>query len=115
MTCWMGRIHNDFLKGGTGNDTLIGGSSARMRSTGGWLGNDLDTASRRSRDHVIELAAGGTDTIQTNVNNLSLATYDNVEVLVLGGLLGINGSGSDRSDLIVGNIGQERPDRWSGQ
>ena len=37
-------------------------------------------------DQVIELAGGGIDVISTKVNNLSLSSYDHVEVLILGGV-----------------------------
>ena len=112
MTSWMVESHNDYLKGGTGNDTLIGGSS-EDEMTGG-AGNDLYSVTEIT-DHVIELAAGGTDTIQTNVNNLNLASYDDVEVL--------NSRRSDRHQRVRQRPlrpdrrqhRQQRPDRWPGQ
>jgi Ca2+-binding RTX toxin-like protein len=105
-----GGTGNDHLIGNTGDDTIIGGAGNDSLFGGldkdsliGGAGNDyywlVDTI-----DIVVEAIGGGTDTIATEtINNLSLANYANVEVLALSGTSDLNGSGSDRSDQIIGN------------
>jgi Ca2+-binding RTX toxin-like protein len=87
-----GNSGNNILDGGTGNDTLTGGA-----------GNDtyiVDSA----LDSVVELAAGGIDTINSSVT-LSLATLVNVENLTLTGSAAINGTGNALANIITGNSG----------
>jgi trimeric autotransporter adhesin len=96
-----GGAMNDILKGGAGNDRLIGGVGEDTM-TGG-AGNDVYDVTDLD-DEVHELAGGGTDSILAEIGNVSLADYDNVEVLSLTTLAGAaNASGSDRSDSINGN------------
>jgi Ca2+-binding RTX toxin-like protein len=96
-----GGVENDLLIGGAGNDRLIGGTGQdEMR---GGTGND-EYGVQEANDIVIELAGGGTDSILSDVGNLSLANYDNVEVLSLTNAAGAaNISGSGRSDQLNGN------------
>ena len=85
-----GDAGNDILNGGVGIDTLIGG-----------LGDDiyqLDTTT----DVITELAAQGTDTIQSSVT-FSLATLTNIENLTLTGTAAINGTGNTLNNRITGN------------
>jgi Ca2+-binding RTX toxin-like protein len=96
-----GGAMNDVLKGGAGNDTLIGGIGEDTM-TGG-AGNDVYDVTDLD-DEVHESAGGGIDSILAEVGNVSLADYDNVEVLSLTTLAGAaNASGSDRSDSLNGN------------
>src|SRR5688572_8079736 len=97
-----GGVENDLLKGGAGNDTLIGGSGADEMIGG--TGNDVYEVDHAD-DIVTELAGGGTDRIRTGLNNVSLANYDHVEVLQLLGFANLKASGSDRSDTLIGNLG----------
>jgi trimeric autotransporter adhesin len=97
-----GGTMNDVLKGGAGNDTLIGGIGEDTM-TGG-AGNDVFFVDDVT-DQAIEAAGGGTDVIRTDVAGLSLADYDHVETLQLLGSAGLKASGSDRSDRLSGNIG----------
>ena len=97
-----GGAMNDSLTGGAGNDTL-NGAVGEDTMTGG-AGNDVYVVDDFD-DQIHELAGGGDDAIMTELNSVSLSTYDNVEVLILGGLFNLNGFGSDRSDLIIGNAG----------
>ena len=97
-----GGLMNDILKGGAGNDTL-NGSVGEDTMTGG-AGNDVYAVDDLD-DQVIELAGGGDDAIMTELSGVSLSTYDNVEILLLGGLANLSATGSDRSDLIIGNGG----------
>ena len=79
-----GGVGNDTLNGGAGIDTLIGG-----------IGNDIylvDVAG----DIVTELAAEGTDTIQSAIT-WTLGT--NVENLTLTGTAAINGTGNTLSNV----------------
>ena len=83
-----GDIGNDTLEGGADNDTLIGGLGNDFLNGGksddvmtGGQGNDVYIL--EANDTIVELAGEGTDTIQTERNNISLADFDNVEVLTL--------------------------------
>jgi Ca2+-binding RTX toxin-like protein len=79
---------NDVLKGGTGADQLIGGA-----------GNDLFEVDN-ANDTVVELAAGGTDTISAYV---SFEMSADVEVLTLMGSALINAKGSSSANTLNGN------------
>ena len=83
-----GGVGNDILDGGAGIDTLIGG-----------IGNDtyvVDVAG----DIVTELAAEGTDTIQSAIT-WTLGT--NIENLTLTGTAAINGTGNTLNNVLTGN------------
>ena len=69
------------LIGGSGNDTFV-----------------VDTIG----DQVIELAGGGTDTVQSSVT-LTLAA--NVENLILTGVDAISGTGNELANVLTGNAG----------
>ena len=81
---------DDFLNGLAGSDVLIGGS-----------GNDTFVVDQLG-DQVIELAGGGTDTVQSSVT-LTLAA--NVENLTLTGVDAINGTGNELANVLTGNAG----------
>ena len=85
-----GDAGNDILNGGTGIDTLIGG-----------LGNDIYQVDTTT-DIITELAAEGTDTIQSSVT-FSLATLTNLENVTLTGTTAINGTGNTVNNVITGN------------
>ena len=87
-----GGAGNDTLNGGTGRDTLIGG-----------LGDD--TYITDGADTITELAAQGTDWVQSS------ATYTlaaNVENLTLTGAGVINGTGNTLNNVITGNGSNNR-------
>ena len=67
------------LIGGSGNDTFV-----------------VDTIG----DQVVELAGGGTDTVQSSVT-LTLAA--NVENLILTGIDAISGTGNELANMLTGN------------
>src|SRR4051794_14448117 len=81
---------DDLLNGMAGADVLIGGS-----------GNDTFIVDNIG-DQVIELAGGGTDTVQSSVT-LTLAA--NVENLTLTGVNAISGTGNALANVLTGNTG----------
>ena len=83
-----GGVGNDTLDGGAGIDTLIGG-----------IGNDIYVVDVAG-DIVTELAAEGTDTIQSAIT-WTLGT--NVENLTLTGTAAINGTGNTLNNMLTGN------------
>ncbi|KEX92854.1 heme peroxidase [Pseudomonas putida] len=90
------------ITGGVGNDTLNGGAGAD-RLVGG-AGNDnyvVDTAA----DVVVEVAGGGTDTVQTSLASYTLgAEVENLTYTGVGNFVG-NGNGLD--NVINGGVGND--------
>ena len=94
-----GNSANNILDGGAGNDTLVGGA-----------GNDtyvVDTAG----DVVTELAAGGTDTVQSAVTYILGAELEN---LTLTGAVAINGTGNSLTNVLTGNSANNILDGGAG-
>ncbi len=87
----------DTLNGGGGNDSLDGGTGADSM-TGG-LGNDTYVVDDLG-DKVIEVASGGTDSVQSSIS-LTLGLH--VENLTLTGGAAINGTGNTLNNQITGN------------
>ena len=85
-----GDAGNDILNGETGIDTLIGG-----------LGDDIYQVDTTT-DIITELAAQGTDNIQSSVT-FSLASLTNIENLTLTGTASINGTGNTANNTLIGN------------
>ncbi|PYF07169.1 Ca2+-binding RTX toxin-like protein [Rhodobacter viridis] len=99
-----GAAGNDTLSGGFGNDTLIGGSGYDSLIGGG--GNDLFMVDS-GYDTVLELAAGGLDTISSSDNYaLTMGGATEVETLILTGTADLAGFGNALSNLILGNDGR---------
>lgn len=91
---WLsGLAGDDWLDGGAGIDTLVGG-----------LGDDLYGVDN-ANDLITELAAEGTDTVQSTVTYSLLAKAAQVERLVLLGSGAINGTGNALANTLVGNSG----------
>ena len=100
---------NDSIVGGGGNDTLNGGAGNDMLDGG--TGNDSMTGGagddtyvvNAAADVVVELADGGTDTVQSALLNYTLG--DNVENLVLLGAATRHGTGNTADNVLTGNNG----------
>jgi trimeric autotransporter adhesin len=87
------------LDGGAGADTIIGGS-----------GNDTYVVDNIG-DVVTELAAGGTDTVESSI---SWTLSAEVENLTLTGTSAINGIGNSLANILLGNAGANRLDGGTG-
>ncbi len=83
-----GGLGNDTLNGGAGNDTLVGGA-----------GNDTYVVDAAG-DVITELAAGGTDLVQSSI---SWTLGSELENLTLTGTAAINGVGNALANLMTGN------------
>jgi Ca2+-binding RTX toxin-like protein len=102
---------NDSLSGGAGNDTLNGGRDDDRLDGGpgadllvGDTGNDVFIVDD-PLDVVSELAAGGTDTVQTTLSSYTLP--DNVEVLISLGAAAFVGQGNALANVIQGGAGAD--------
>ena len=89
-----GNAGDNRLSGGTGHDTLTGG-----------LGND--TYIDIDGDTIVELAGGGTDTVESSTS-ASLSGIAHVENLTLSGSGNIDGSGNELANVVTGNSGNNR-------
>jgi Ca2+-binding RTX toxin-like protein len=94
-----GLAGNDTLLGGDGNDTLDGG--AGTDSLTGGAGDDTYVIDATT-DVIVEVAGGGTDTVQSSVT-LTLGTT--LENLTLIGTAAINGTGNASVNTMTGNTG----------
>jgi Ca2+-binding RTX toxin-like protein len=99
---------NDTLIGSAGNDTLNGGSGAD-RMVGG-LGNDSYYVDNTG-DRVIENANEGTDTVRSSI---TYTLGNNLENLILTGIVNINGTGNSLNNRITGNSGNNRLNGGAG-
>ena len=103
-----GRGGDDTLNGGPGDDILDGGAGADLMEGG--PGNDtyrIDSAA----DRIIELADGGSDTVESLASHILAA---NLENLTLTGDADINGSGNDQDNYMIGNSGRNILDGGPG-
>jgi VCBS repeat-containing protein len=97
-----GGAGNDTLEGGLGNDVLTGGLGGDNMIGG--LGNDVYSVDN-VLDVVTELAAQGTDTVNTTLSAYTLG--DNVENLVAKAVGSFHGIGNASANTMTGNIGSD--------
>ncbi len=113
-----GGLGNDTLNGGGGVDTLDGGDGTDILDGGagadtmtGGLGNDtfiVDDAG----DVVIELAAGGTDTIRVTASSYVMSAE--IEIMQFVGTGAFNGTGNAAINTIIGGTGADTIDGAAG-
>ena len=96
------------LAGGAGDDTLDGGAGADTL-TGG-AGDDVYRIDQAG-DRVVELAGGGTDTVQSSVTHVLGAEVEHL-VLLDGGA--IDGTGNALANRLTGNAAANRLDGAGG-
>ncbi len=103
----IGGLGSDTIDGGIGNDTLNGG--AGIDSLIGGAGNDTYVVDS-TLDEVVELAAGGIDTVNSSVDYVLSA---NVENLTLTGSA-LSGTGNAVANSITGTAGNNTLDGGGG-
>ena len=89
------------LNGGGGNDTLNGGAGTDAMSGG--IGNDIYVVDSAT-DTITEVAAAGTDTVQTALT-YSIASLANLENITLTGTSAVNATGNASVNTLTGNSG----------
>lgn len=98
----LGNTGDDMLFGGAGADILNGGAGIDLLvgGTGGdtYIVDDLG-------DTVVELANGGTDTVQTSLSSYTLDA--NVERLTYTGAGEFTGAGNELDNIITGGTGAD--------
>ena len=97
-----GGAGNDNLIGGAGNDRLEGGQGADSMTGGS--GDDVYLVDN-AMDSVKEGLNGGTDVVQTTLQNYTLA--NNVETLVFAGTGAFTGKGNAIANTINGGSGND--------
>ena len=97
----VGGTGNDSLLGGAGNDTLAGGTGTDTLAGG--AGND--TYLLPTGDTVVELAAGGIDTVQTGGSLALSNSLSEIENLTLTGSASLRGTGNNYANTLAGNAG----------
>ena len=94
-----GNAAANVLTGGAGNDILTGGAGIdKLRG-----GLDDDTYVMSAGDVIVENSGEGSDTIRAAVSFSLPDASQNIENLTLTGLLAINGTGNDLTNVLTGN------------
>ncbi|HEX6740182.1 MAG TPA: hypothetical protein VF079_00095, partial [Sphingomicrobium sp.] len=97
-TLW-GDDGNDTLNGGAGNDLLDGGVGNDVMAGG--AGDDFYRVDGAG-DQVTELAGEGTDTVESSISYVLGANFEN---LTLTGFAGLNATGNELDNVLIGNAG----------
>jgi Ca2+-binding RTX toxin-like protein len=97
----LGSSGDDSLSGGAGHDTVNGESGTD--TVAGDTGDDVLRVDAAT-DVVVELAAGGSDTVQASAT-YTLAEGVHVELLQLTGSAAIHATGNSFDNLVAGNTG----------
>ncbi len=103
-----GNSASNTLKGGAGHDRLDGGLGSDVMIGGG--GDDTYVVDRAG-DVVTELAAQGSDTVESSITYI---LGPNLEHLILTGSADLNGMGNSAHNLLLGNSGDNILDAGSG-
>ena len=90
------------ITGGSGNDVLNGGAGADQLVGG--AGNDTYVVDAVA-DVVVEVAGGGTDTVQTSLASYTLGA--DVENLTYTGAGNFTGTGNALDNIITGGVGND--------
>ena len=105
-----GNTGNNSLSGGAGSDTLLGGQGNDALNGGagadsmiGGAGDDSYTVSQG--DKIVEVAGGGTDTVNSVI---AWTLTGNIENLLLTGAAGVAGTGNALANVLRGNDGGNR-------
>ncbi|MHC8366475.1 peroxidase family protein [Pseudomonas sp. ZT5P21] len=98
----IGNTQANTITGGVGNDLLNGGAGAD-RMVGG-AGNDTYVVDAAA-DVVVEVAGGGTDTVQTSLAGHTLGA--NVENLTYTGVGNFAGNGNGLNNVITAGVGND--------
>jgi Ca2+-binding RTX toxin-like protein len=104
----LGNSANNILKGGAGHDRLDGGLG--IDGMIGGVGDDTYVVDRAG-DVVTELAAQGSDTVESSITYI---LGPNLEHLILTGSAHINGTGNSAHNVLLGNSGNNILDAGSG-
>jgi Ca2+-binding RTX toxin-like protein len=109
-----GNLKANVITGNSGNNVLDGGIDSAIDTLVGGAGNDT-YALRDTLDQVVEVAGGGTDTIETTRTTFSLANYANVENLAYSGTgTGVAFTGNSGNNMLTGTAGADSLDGGTG-
>ena len=109
-----GNLRANVITGNSGNNKLDGGIDSAIDTLVGGAGNDT-YALRDTLDQVVEVAGGGTDTIETTRTTFSLANYANVENLAYSGTgTGVAFTGNSGNNMLTGTTGADSLDGGTG-
>jgi len=104
----LGNSASNTLKGGAGHDRLDGGLGSDVMIGGG--GDDTYIVDRAG-DVVTELAAQGSDTVESSI---TYTLGPNLEHLILTGSADLSGMGNSAHNVLLGNSGNNILDAGSG-
>ncbi|MEZ0224911.1 MAG: beta strand repeat-containing protein [Alphaproteobacteria bacterium] len=94
------------LTGNAGANILDGGAGAGSDSLIGGAGNDTYIVHSVS-DQIAELPGGGVDTVKTDVDFNLTTNGEDIENIIITGVLGHAITGNDRSNILTGSVGDD--------